>query len=175
MMKVLASKVDDVAFEIGRKYDGIIWVLRDGEMYLAHKDLYFTDGQKWYCVPIDALESISVVSENPLKVKFSLPNVNVIVTGKNASRLLALRHLLLPYIHDREIREIKTVLKLWYLGIRSTEGIATVLESELEKVKAIVSRAMGEGYIDKNGDLTEKGLSVFSEEEVKLLKEVRNG
>ena len=97
-MKV--KKVDDVSFAV-KLLDGDVDVQlkwRDGQLYLALSGLLIGSGDVLYEIPIKDVENIEVVDENPIKIRFSLKDVDVTLMGRSPEQLHAIRHLLLPLI-----------------------------------------------------------------------------
>jgi hypothetical protein len=97
-MKV--KKVDDVSFAV-QLMDGDVDVSlkwKDGQLYLALSGLLIGSGDKIYEIPIKDVESIDVVDEKPIKIRFSLKDLTVTLSGKSPEQLHAVRHLLLPLI-----------------------------------------------------------------------------
>ena len=97
-MKV--KKVDDVSFAV-KLLDGDVDVQlkwRDGQLYLALSGLLIGSGDALYEIPIKDVENIEVVDENPIKIRFSLKDVDVTLMGRSPEQLHAIRHLLLPLI-----------------------------------------------------------------------------
>ena len=97
-MKV--KKVDDVSFAV-KLLDGDVDVQlrwRDGQLYLALSGLLIGSGDALYEIPIKDVENIEVVDENPIKIRFSLKDVDVTIRGRSPEQLHAIRHLLLPLI-----------------------------------------------------------------------------
>jgi hypothetical protein len=177
-------KVEDVDFRInqGPVTEGNInLILKEGELYLSLENLVLTDGKKWYDLPISELENVQVISEDPIKLKFQLPSVEVIVSGKYAERLMALRHFLLPYIQPKReaiMKENMTFLfKFWTLGIRDPQPLAMLLPLTVDEIKKLISQAKDEKLIESDGKLSDSALDMFSEKEKEILKtlEVMNG
>jgi hypothetical protein len=138
------------------------------------KNIVLTDGKKWYDLPIEELDNIQVLSENPTKLRFMLPSLEVIVSGKYAERLLALRHFLLPFLHPKREQlmrdNIPTLLKFWSLGVTTPIALSTLLPLTLEETKKLLSMAKDEDLITDTGEITQKGLKSFSVNERELLK-----
>ncbi len=97
-MKV--KKVDDVSFSV-QLLDGDVDVQlrwKDGQLYLALSGILIGSGDRLYEIPLKELEGIEVVDEKPLKIRFTLKDVVVTVSGKSPEHLHAIRHLLLPLV-----------------------------------------------------------------------------
>lgn len=97
-MKV--KKVDDVSFSV-QLLDGDVDVQlkwKDGQLYLALSGLLLGSGDALYEIPIKDIDSIDVVDENPIRIRFSLKDLNVTLSGRSPEQLHAIRHLLLPLI-----------------------------------------------------------------------------
>ncbi|UCE38445.1 MAG: hypothetical protein JSW00_04240 [Thermoplasmata archaeon] len=177
-------KIEDVDFSINEiigTEDDINLIWKEGELYLSLRNLVLKDKKRLYDVPLRELENVQVISENPTKLKFQLPSVEVIVSGKYAERLLALRHFLMPLIQPKREELMKescnTLIKFWHLGVRSPVALATIMPLTAEEVRRLISSAKENELIDLKGRLTDKGYERFSPEERNLLKrlEVING
>ncbi|UCE73700.1 MAG: hypothetical protein JSV56_11840, partial [Methanomassiliicoccales archaeon] len=143
-------------------------------LYLSLKNVVLTDGKRWYDLPIKDLENVQVICEDPVKLRFSLPSLEVIVSGKYAERLLALRHFLLPYIQPKreELMEgnIKNLIKFWSLGVRSPTALRTLLPLTSEEIHQLITSAKKNDLITSEGTLTDKAYQMFTPEERELLK-----
>ena len=177
-------KIEDVDFSInqGLVSEGSInLILIEGELFLSLKNIVFKDKKRWYDLPIKDIDNIEVVCENPTKLRFQSPSLEVIVTGKYAERLLALRHFLMPYIHPRRKEKmkdsLKNLIKFWSLGVRDHSTFATLLQLTAKETQKLITLAEEEKLINKDGKLTEKAYGMFSPDERELLKnlEVING
>lgn len=177
-------KVEDVDFRINRgpiTEGNINLVLKEGELYLSLENLILTDGKRWYDLPINELENIQVISEEPVKLRFQLSSLEVIVSGKYAERLLALRHFLLPYIQPKreEIMKdnVKSLLKFWTLGIRDAQALTMLLPLTLEETNKLLEHAKEQKFITKEGRLSDSALELFTSKEKDILQtlEVING
>jgi hypothetical protein len=177
-------KIEDVNFSINHDLvseGSINLILKEGELYLSLKNIVLKDNKRWYDLPIKELENIEVICENPTRLKFQSPSVEVIVTGKYAERLLALRHFLMPYIHPKRKEKMKDSLKIlikfWSLGVRDHTAFGTLLQLTAEEIRKLVALAEEEKLINNEGRLTEKAYEMFSPKERELLKnlEVING
>ncbi|MGM0510332.1 MAG: hypothetical protein ACQESD_04305, partial [Thermoplasmatota archaeon] len=98
-----AQKVDNVSFAIEQEDPDVRLNLvnKEGALYLSLSDLFLREDGNWYEIPIEKLQDIEVLSKEPLELKFSIPSLNIKVRGEYAEKLLALRHLLLPYIQEK--------------------------------------------------------------------------
>jgi hypothetical protein len=172
-------KIEDVDFSINQDLDNdvninLIW--KEGELYLSLKNLVLTDKKRWYDIPLKELENVQIISENPTKLKFDLPSLEIIVTGKYAERLLALRHFLLPYIQPKreEImkKSLDNLIKFWHLGVRNHAALASILPVTTEEIRKLINSATEENLIDSKGRLTEKGYERFIPEERELLRKL---
>ena len=177
-------KIEDVDFSISQNGDmeehiNLVW--KEGALYISMKNIVLTDGKKWYDLPIAELENVQVISENPTKLRFQLPSLEVIVSGKFAERLMALRHFLLPFLHPKREQlmrdNLPILLKFWSLGVTTPIALSTLLPLTLDETKKLLSVAREEKLISDTGELTEKGLKLFSHLERELLQnlEVTNG
>ncbi|UCG71037.1 MAG: hypothetical protein JSV09_08585 [Thermoplasmata archaeon] len=172
-------KIEDVDFSINQDLDNdvninLIW--KEGELYLSLKNLVLTDKKRWYDIPLKELENVQIISENPTKLKFELPNLEIIVTGRYAERLLALRHFLLPYIQPKREEIMKKsmdiLIKFWHLGVRNPGALASILPVTTDEIRKLITSAKEKDLIDNEGRLTEKGYERFIPEERELLRKL---
>ena len=170
-------KIEDVDFSITQGFaadQNINLVWKEGELFLSMKNIVLTDGKRWYDLPLKELQNVQVISENPTKLKFQLPSLDVIVTGKYAERLLALQHLLLPYLRPKREKlmkdNTKTILKFWSLGVRNVTALTTLVPLTADEVKKLIVSAKEEKLIAADDSLTKKAYEMFSSEERELLQ-----
>lgn len=170
-------KIEDVNFSINHDLvseGSINLILKEGELYLSLKNIVLKDKKRWYDLPIKEVENIEVICENPTKLKFQSQSVEVIVTGKYAERLLALRHFLMPYIHPKRKEKmkdsLKNLVKFWSLGVRDHTAFATLLQLTSLETRKLITSIKEEKLIDEEGRLTEKAYNMFSPNERELLK-----
>ncbi len=177
-------KIENVDFSINHGLisdEDINLVWKEGELYLSVRNLVLKEKNRWYDFPLKELDNIQVICENPTKLKFQLPSLEVIVSGEYAERLLALRHFLLPLIHPKREELMKeslnTLIKFWHLGVRNPVALATIMPLTAEEIRKLANRAKEDGLITPKGRLTEKGYKRFEPEERNLLRkmEVMNG
>lgn len=156
-----AQKYENVEFVINHaSEDGIklslVW--RKGGLYLSLSGLFLTDGSTWYELPVKDLENISVVSDEPLKLRLKIPSLDIMVSGQRAERLLALRHFLLPSLSDEGGSDkLKALLRFRALGIKEEELLSKLLNVEVQKVGDLTGIAKEKGLVDAEGRLTEAG------------------
>ena len=163
-----AQKYEDVEFTINQKIDNfkanIIW--KKGGLYLSLSGLFLTDGTTWYELPVRDLDNISIIREEPLKLKFKIPSFDVTISGEHAERLLALRHFLLPYISGRiHGNEMKALLKLWAIGVREPLILKKLLGIEEDKVKELIEKARKDKILHENGDIGPNGNNMLTKDE----------
>lgn len=170
-------KIDDIDFSINQglasdRQLNLVW--KKGELYLSMKNIMLTDGEIWFDIPLKDLENIQIVSENPTKLRFQLPSLEVIVTGNYAERLLALRHLLLPYLHPKREElmkdSLKTLIKFWSLGVRNPIALTTLVPLTTDEIRTLIISAKEDELITPEGGLTDKAYEIFSSEERDLLR-----
>lgn len=91
--------------------------------------------------------------------------MKITVSGGFAEKLLALRHLLLPYIkEENSVKEpILGVLKLWGLNIKDTKAISDLLDIDSSKVEDLLKEAK-ENELIKDNQLTKKGKKLLDED-----------
>lgn len=177
-------KIEDVDFTINHGYDSqrdinLVW--KEGQLYLSLKNLFLTDGKIWYDMPIKELENVQVISENPTKLRFQMPSVEVIVSGKFAERLLALRHFLLPFLDSKRKKimegSLGYLIKFWSLGVREPKAFTTLMPLTVEEVRKLITTAREQGFITSEGGLTEKAYEMLQPNERELLRslEVTDG
>lgn len=158
-----AKKYENVEFVIN--YSGedsiklsLVW--KKGGLYLSLSGLFLTDGSTWYELPVKDLENISIVSENPLKLRLKIPSLDILISGQRAERLLALRHFLLPSISDGSgADKLNSLLRFSALGIKEIEVLSKLLDVDDQKVEDLISVAKDKGYINQEDELTELGKS----------------
>lgn len=158
-----AKKYENVEFVINHSGDdsiklSLVW--RKGGLYLSLSGLFLTDGSTWYELPVKELENISVVSDEPLKLRLKIPSLDIMVSGQRAERLLALRHFLLPSIStEGSANKLQSLLRFRALGIREKDVLSKLLDVDSQKVEDLNSVALEKGYFDQDGELTELGRS----------------
>ncbi len=162
-----AQKVDDVKFKIERDNSDLKFefLKKEGGLFLSLSNLFFKSEEKWYEIPLEKLERIEVIQKDPPKLEFSIPSMKITVMGSFAEKLMALRHLLLPYIRDEDsdIEPLLGVLKLWGLGIKDNNAIADLLGLDNEEVNDHIDNAKKNGLIENN-KITEKAKKLLEED-----------
>ena len=163
-----ARKYEDVEFIIDQKTDNfkanLIW--KKGGLYLSLSGLFLTDGTTWYELPVKDLDNISIIREEPLKLKFKIPSFDVTISGDHAERLLALRHFLLPYISGgAHGNEMKALLKLWAIGVREPSILKKLLGVDEEKVMELIQKARKDKVLHENGDIAPNGNNMLTDDE----------
>lgn len=172
-----AQKYEDVQFAIQQNGDrelslNIVW--RAGGLYLSLSGLFLNEGGAWYEIPIADLEKVNVINENPLQLRFSVPSLNVVVTGQRAERLLALRHFILPYLGGRKaMNGVEALLKFWAVGVQDIDILGKLMGKREADVEELVARTREQGFISSDGQVTDKGLSILKPEERHLLERIR--
>lgn len=167
-----AQKYDNVEFTINQTTENfqanLIW--KKGGLYLSLSGLFLTDGTVWYELPIKDLDNISIIRDEPLKLKFKIPSFDVVVSGERAERLLALRHFLMPYISGSKYdNEMKALLKLWAMGIRDVRILKNLMGVDEETVENLIQKAREEKVLQENGDIGPNGNAMLDEKERKFL------
>ncbi len=94
------QKLETVAFSVNLLDDNVNISLKwkKGELYLSVSDIIVGIGDTFYEIPIKDIKNIEVVDEKPLKLKLTLSDAAVTITGKSDERLRAMRHFLLPFV-----------------------------------------------------------------------------
>ena len=160
-----AHKYENVEFVINHSGDegiklSLVW--RKGGLYLSLSGLFLTDGSTWYELPVKDLENISVVSDEPLKLRLQIPSLDIMVSGQRAEKLLALRHFLLPSISDEGgTDKLKALLRFRELGICDTELLSKIMNVESQKIEDLTGIAKEKGLLDSKGNLTDVGVSLI--------------
>ncbi|HAR96921.1 MAG TPA: hypothetical protein DCR97_13330 [Deltaproteobacteria bacterium] len=160
-----AQKYENVEFVINHSGDegiklSLIW--RKGGLYLSLSGLFLTDGSTWYELPVKDLENITVVSDEPLKLRLKIPSLDIMVSGQRAERLLALRHFLLPSISgEGGTDKLKSLLRFRALGISDPELLSKLLNIDSQNVEDLTGIAKEKGLLDSDGRLTEAGDSLI--------------
>jgi hypothetical protein len=169
-----AQKYEDVQFIISQDGDGepnlnLVW--KDGSLFLSLSGLFISDGDTWYELPVKDLVNVNVINEEPLQLRFKIPALDVVVTGKRAERLLALRHFLLPYIKkEKDGSGLKGLIKFWAVGIFDLDILARLMSADEAVVVRYIQEAKATGLISEDGRVTEKGLNLLSASERNVLK-----
>ena len=94
------KKLETVSFAVSLLEDDMNVELRwkNGELYLAISGIIVGIGDTFYEIPIKDIKNIEVVEENPLKLRLTLSDAVVTISGRSNERLRAMRHLLLPLV-----------------------------------------------------------------------------
>lgn len=162
-----AKKYENVEFVINHAGDdsiklSLVW--KKGGLYLSLSGLFLTDGSTWYELPVKDLENISVVSDDPLKLRLVIPSLDIMVSGKRAERLLALRHFLLPSIAGQgKTNKLNSLLRFSALGIKDMEVLTKLLDVDENGVEELRKTAKDEGYMNEQGLLTDSGKALISD------------
>jgi len=164
-----ARKYENVEFVINHSGEdslklSLVW--KKGGLYLSLSGLFLTDGSTWYELPVKDLENISIVNDEPLKLRLKIPSLDIIISGQRAERLLALRHFLMPSISDGSgADKLNSLLRFRALGIREVEVLSKLLDVDAQKIDDLISVAKEKGYISQKNELTELGNSQIALEE----------
>ncbi len=162
-----AQKVDDVKFEIENHHTDLKFDIlkKEGGLFLSLSNLFFRSDEKWYEIPLEKLEKIEIIQKNPPRLEFRIPSMKITVMGSYAEKLLALRHLLLPYINEESEKEepLLAVLKLWGLGINDIKAISDLIGYDESKIEELVEEANDKDLI-KNNVITEKGKKALEDD-----------
>ena len=167
-----AQKYENVEFVINHSGDdsiklSLIW--KKGGLYLSLSGLFLTDGSTWYELPVKDLENISIVNDEPLKLRLKIPSLDIMISGQRAERLLALRHFLLPSISGGGgADKLNSLLRFRALGIKEDEILTKLLDVDVQKIENLTSVAEEKGYIGADGELTELGKSQIKTEEEEI-------
>ena len=94
------KKLETVSFAVNLLEDDMNVELRwkNGELYLAISGIIVGVGDTFYEIPIKDIKNIEVIEENPLKLRLTLSDAVVTISGRSNERLRAMRHLLLPLV-----------------------------------------------------------------------------
>lgn len=94
------KKVETVAFSVNLLDDDVNVQLKwkNGELYLAISDILVGVGDTFYEIPIKDIKNIEIVDEKPLKLRLTLNDAIVTISGRSDEKLRAMRHLLLPFV-----------------------------------------------------------------------------
>ena len=163
-----AQKYENVEFVINHSADesiklSLVW--KKGGLYLSLSGLFLTDGSTWYELPVKDLENISVISDEPLKLRLKIPSLDIMISGQRAERLLALRHFLLPSISGGGKEDkMNSLLRFSALGIKEKEILSKLLDIEALKIDELITAAQDKGLMGADGELTDKGNSLISNE-----------
>ena len=156
-----AKKYENVEFVINHSGEdniklSLVW--KKGGLYLSLSGLFLTDGSTWYELPVKDLENISIVNDEPLKLRLKIPSLDILISGQRAERLLALRHFLLPSISDGGgVDKLNSLIRFIALGINEADVLSKLLDVDLQKIGDLISIAKEKGYIAEDGGITESG------------------
>jgi len=167
-MLMKAKKYENVEFVINHSGDdsmklSLVW--KKGGLYLSLSGLFLTDGSTWYELPVKDLENISIVNDEPLKLRLKIPSLDILISGDRAEWLLALRHFLLPSISDGGVDKLNSLLRFRALGISEVDVLAKLLDVDAQKINNLTSVAKEKGYISQDDELTELGNSQITAKE----------
>ncbi len=165
-----ATELDDIEFQIchtGKDALHLDLVWKQGQLFLSLKNLLMTDGESWFEISINELENIDIVGEDPLRLRFTFPGMQINVTGESAERLQALRHLLLPYTKKEGTSKLKSLVKFWIMNIRDETVLANLLDLEIEGLRTLILAAEERGFL-RNSLPTHVGMALFSKKEREL-------
>ena len=162
-----ARKYENVEFVINHSTDemklSLVW--KKGGLYLSLSGLFLTDGNTWYELPVKELENISVVSDTPPKIRLKIPQLDIMISGERAEKLLALRHFLLPYISGEEPdSELKALLRFWGIGIKEPAILSKLLKIDVKDIEELITESRNKGFIDGDGEITADGNRMFSDD-----------
>ena len=111
------------------------------------------------------LENISIVNDEPLKLRLKIPSLDIMISGQRAERLLALRHFLLPSISpEGGADKLNSLLRFIALGIKQDDILSKLLDVDIQKIEDLTAVAKEKGYIGTDGELTEHGKNRIKEE-----------
>ena len=119
------------------------------------------------------LENITVISDAPLKLRLKIPELDIMISGERAEKLLALRHFLLPYISSERQEsdsDIKSLLRFWGIGIKDAVILSKLLKTDVTRINELIEEAKSKAFIDQNGNISPTGNNIFSDEERKLME-----
>lgn len=169
-----AYELEEVRFAISPKDSklniGLVW--KNGKMYLAMSGIMISDGNMWYEIPIEKINDMTITDDEPPRLHIKIPALNIEVSGERAETLMALRHFLLPQIQQDEEEELATLVKLWGAGLQSPLLISSLMKTDEMQVHRLIEEGEEKGYISKDG-ITEKGLSILSEEDREYIRKLR--
>jgi hypothetical protein len=163
-----ARKYENVEFVINHSTDemklSLVW--KKGGLYLSLSGLFLTDGNTWYELPVKELENITVVSDAPPKIRLKIPQLDIMISGERAEKLLALRHFLLPYISgEKPDSDLKALLRFWGIGIRDAAILSKLLKIETDDIERLIAESKGKGLIGRDGEITPAGNRMFSDDD----------
>lgn len=94
------KKVETVTFSVNLLDDDVNVQLKwkKGELYLAISDILVGVDDTFYEIPIKDIKDIEIVDEKPLKLRLTLNDAIVTISGRSDEKLRAMRHLLLPFV-----------------------------------------------------------------------------
>jgi|GEM_PF-5989613 hypothetical protein len=171
--EIEAKKYADVEYKLSQKIDHckieLLW--HEGGLYFSLSEIMISHGEQYFVIPIREIERLSVINEKPVKIVLDFGGMELIFTGEAGHKLLALRHLLLPYINrnKEEKDKMKMLLLYWAMGIRGLSALSTSMGMSLEECDMLIAEAKDKRYINTKGELSQEGAALFSEEEKEKL------
>lgn len=168
-----AYELEEVRFAISpgdsKLNIGLVW--KNGKMYLAMSGIMISDGNMWYEIPIEKINDMTITDDEPPRLHIKIPALNIEVSGERAETLMALRHFLLPQVQN-EGEKLTNLVKLWGAGLQSPLLISSLMKTDEMQVHRLIEEGEEKGYISKDG-ITEKGLSILSEEDREYIRKLR--
>ncbi len=83
--------------DMDTRADKIKFMWKKGTMYLAIGDVIINSEHKWYELPADTIDDLTIDDAGVLTIEFKTGSLKVV--SKDINSLKVLRHFLLPYVH----------------------------------------------------------------------------
>ncbi len=95
------KKLESVDFSVKLLEEGdtsinLKW--KNGQLYLSISGILLGVGDSFYEIAIKDIKNIEIIDNKPLKLRLTLTDANVTITGRSDERLMAMRHFLLPFV-----------------------------------------------------------------------------
>ncbi len=173
-MKV--HKIDDIRFSV--KPDGQVDFSeeplgRRGELHISDKGIVIKENDDFFEIPIECLYDIKIIESDTMRLRFECEGMILDLEGNQATRLWALRTLLLPLLEGKgEPTGMKIFLTLWCAGLHNMDMIGDIMSKEKVEIEKMLERATERNYISDKNDLTNAGLDLFSSVEKNYLEDL---
>ncbi len=86
----------EYVIDMDRQPDKIKFMWKKGKMYLSMSDVIINSNNRWYELPVDAIDDVSIDENGMLIIDFK--NGSIKIVSKDINSLKVMRYFLLPYI-----------------------------------------------------------------------------
>jgi len=87
----------EYVIDMDRRPDKIKFLWKKGKMYLSMGNVIINSERKWYDIPVDSIEEVTLDDAGELVIDFKTGSLKVV--SKDINSLRVMRHFLLPYVH----------------------------------------------------------------------------